>query len=121
MAALAAGAITFVCSASLALGIQLEPDAQHGTTKHTTPTPQVAEGVTPAVAPPPAEPPAPRPAEPVGQPVTDPGVPSAVPEDQQGGDAQLTDTNGRQPYLTRVLEHIPGDAGDSAPREPAQP
>jgi hypothetical protein len=118
MAALATGAITFVCSASLALGIQLEPDAQHGTTKHTTPTPQVAEGVAPAVAPPPVAPPAPRPAEPVGDPVADPTVPLPVPDEQQGGDG---DTNGRQLYLTRVLEHIPGDASDFAPRDPAQP
>jgi hypothetical protein len=44
-----------------------------------------------------------------------------VPDEQQGGDARLTDTNGRQPYLTRVLEHIPGDAGDAGPRDPAQP
>jgi hypothetical protein len=48
-------------------------------------------------------------------------VPSPVPDEQQGGDARQTDTNGRQLYLTRVLEHIPGDAGDSAPRDPAQP
>ena len=120
MAALAAGAITFVASVSLAVGIQLAPDAQHGTTKHTVhaPTPQVAEAVAPAVAPP-REPNAlPRSTAPAGEPVAEPGAP----DEQQGAPAEpQTDPNSRQPYLTRVLEHIPGDTGDSGPHAPAQP
>jgi hypothetical protein len=116
--ALAAGAVTFVCSASLALGIQFSPEAQRGTNKHTTPTPQVAEAVAPVVAhPPAAEPPAPRAPAPVGEPVA---IPSA-PDEQQGGDERREDANGGQPYLTRVLEHIPGDAGDQVTGGPAQP
>jgi hypothetical protein len=116
--ALAAGAVTFVCSASLALGIQLAPDAERGTTKHTSPAPQVAEAVAPAAAQPPAaEPPAPRVPAPAEEPVANP----SVPEGQQGGDSLRPDANGRQPYLTRVLEHIPSDAGDQAPGDPAQP
>jgi hypothetical protein len=112
---LAAGAITFVCSASLALGIQLTPDAERGPTKHTSPSPQVAEAVAPGVASPSAaESPATRPT-PAGQPVADPGVP----DEQQAGGEPLPD--GRQPYLTRVLDHIPSDAGDQTPRGPAQP
>ena len=119
--ALAAGAITFVSSLSLAVGIQLAPDAERGTAKHAVPapTPQIAEAVAPAVAPPPeAEPPAPRSKAPAGEPVADPDAP----EEQQGAPAeQQPDPNSRQPYLTRVLEHIPGDAGDPAPHAPAQP
>ncbi|SPM36628.1 membrane protein, partial [Mycobacterium rhizamassiliense] len=119
--ALAAGAVTFVCSASFALGIQFAPDAQRGTNRHTTPTPQVAEAVAPVAAHPPAAespaPPAPQAPAPAGEPVVHP----SVPDEQQGGDERRDDANGRQPYLTRVLEHIPGDAGDQAPNGPAQP
>ena len=76
MTALAAGAITFVCSASLALGIQLDAGRARGPTKHSSPSPHVAEAVAPAVAPPPAiEPPAVRPETPAGEPVADPSVP----------------------------------------------
>ena len=60
--ALAAGAITFVSSLSLAVGIQLAPDSEPATPRHVVhaPTPQIAEAVAPAVAPPPAAvPPAP--------------------------------------------------------------
>jgi hypothetical protein len=114
MTALAAGAITFVSSLSLAVGLQLAPDAKPAAPKHAvhTPTPQVAEAVTPAIAPPrETEPPA-------GEPAVEPGAP----EEQQGAPSeQQSDPNGRQPYLTRVLEHIPGDAGDSEPHAPAQP
>jgi len=110
--ALAAGAITFVSSLALAVGLQLAPDQEPGTTKHVvhSPTPQVAEAVAPAVASPPnSEPPAlqsktPAP-EPAPEPVTESGTP---------------DPNGPQPYLTRVLDHIPGDYGDSTP-PPAPP
>jgi hypothetical protein len=119
--ALAAGAITFVSSLSMAVGIQLSPTAERDPAKHRvvyTPTPQVAEAGTHAVAPPPAvEPPAPRPKAPARQPAVEPGGPDelrAPAEEQQ-------DPNGQQTYLTRVLEHIPGDAGDTAPNAPAQP
>ena len=123
--ALAAGAITFVSSLSLALGIQLAPDAQHAATKHGVhaPTPQIAQAVAPAVVPrreaaPPrqasrdATSPAPQSKAPSGEPVEGAGAP----EDQQVAPAeQQPDSDGRQPYLARVLQHIPGDAGDSGP------
>jgi hypothetical protein len=120
--ALAAGAITFISSLSIAVGIQLAPDAERGPAKHHvvyTPTPQVAEAVKPAVAPPQAvESPAPRPKAPARQPAVEPGAPDG----QQGAPAeQQPDSSGPPPYLTRVLEHIPGDAGDTAPNAPAQP
>jgi hypothetical protein len=113
-AALVAGAITFVSSLSLAVGIQLAPDAAPAPAKHVmhSPTPQVAEAVTPAVAPPPeATPPSHPPKAPAGEPAPDAGA--AGEQDGAGGEQQ-SDANARQPYLTRVLEHIPGDAGDSA-------
>jgi hypothetical protein len=115
--ALAAGAITFVCSLSLAVGIELAPDAQRGTTKHVTPAPEVAQAIAPAAPSPAPERPATRPAEPAGEPVADQNAPT----DQQGGGEAQSDGNGRQPYLTRVLEHIPGDAGDATVPNPAQP
>jgi hypothetical protein len=119
--ALAAGAVTFVASASLAVGIQLAPGAPPATPKHVVhaPTPQIAEAVAPAVAPPrDTGQAAPRSKAPGGESVVEP----AAPEEQQGAPAdQQPDPNSRQPYLTRVLEHIPGDAGDSDPHAPAQP
>ncbi|OBJ05348.1 hypothetical protein A5646_24855 [Mycobacterium sp. 1245499.0] len=89
------------------------------------PTPQIAEAVT-AVAPlpaaPPAKPPAPQTKLPAGEPVSD----ASVPEEQPGaGGERQSDGGNRQPYLTRVLEHIPGDTGDpavdSAPRAATDP
>ena len=124
--ALAAGAITFVCSLSLALGIQLAPDSEPAPQKHVqhASTPQIAQGVVaPVVAPPPAiVPPTPQAPPPAGESVAKPNAPEepqgAPPGNQPGPD-------GRQTYLTRVLEHIPGDASErvdeSAPHEPAQP
>lgn len=105
MTALAAGAITFVSSLAVALGIQLAPDAGHARSKHVehAQTPQIAEAKTPAVAPPVAEP---RPAA-TGEPVSNAGAP-----EQSAPTEQPSDPNGLQPYLTRVLEHIPGDTGD---------
>ncbi|RAU94083.1 hypothetical protein DQP58_15000 [Mycobacterium colombiense] len=114
--ALAAGAITFVGSVSLAVGIHVGPASAAGAPKHVThpPTPQIAEAVT-AVAPlpvaPPAKPPAPQTKLPAGKPVSEP----SVPEEQPGaGGERQSDGGNRQPYLTRVLEHIPGDTGDPA-------
>jgi hypothetical protein len=121
LTALAGGAITFVSSLSLAVGIQLAPQGEPAPAKHGVhaPTPQIAEADAPAV-PPPAEaaPPAPKSKAPTGEPAPE----SVVPGDQEGAPAeQQPDPNARQPYLTRVLEHIPADAGDSAPHSPTQP
>jgi hypothetical protein len=119
--ALAAGAVTFVASASLAVGIQLAPGAQSAAPKHVvhSPTPPIAEAVAPAVAPArETEQAAPHSKAPPGEPVVEPGAPG----EQQGAPAEpQPDPNGRQPYLTRVLEHIPGDTGDSDPHAPARP
>jgi hypothetical protein len=113
LTALAGGTLTFVCSLSLAVGIQLAPDTESAQAKHVVHAPpQVAEASAPAVAPP-AEPapPAPKTKAPVGEPAAQAGVPG-----QEGAPAdQQADPNARQPYLTRVLDHIPGDADDSAP------
>lgn len=113
-AALAAGVITFVSSLSLAVGIQLSPQSG-AAPRHTVhaPTPQIAQGpAAPAVAPPPAiAVPAPQEKVPAGEPVAAPDAPEeqpSAPADQPPNPA------GQQPYLTRVLEHIPGPAGDSA-------
>ncbi len=112
--ALAAGVVTFVSSLSLAVGIQLAPNSEPATPRHVVhaPTPQVAEAVASAVAPPPAAPPSALQAKaPAGEPVAEPDAPV----DQQSAPAeQQPDSDNRQPYLTRVLEHIPGDAGDPA-------
>lgn len=123
--ALAAGAITFVCSLSLAVGIQLAPHGDPVTPRHAvrTPTPQIAEGAAPVVAPSPAiAPPSPQAQAPAGEPVAEPNPP----EEPQGALAeQQPGREGQQLYLTRMLEHIPGDASEpadgSAPFEPPQP
>jgi hypothetical protein len=105
LTALAGGTITFICSLSLAVGFQLAPDTESAPAKHAIHAPpQVAEASAPAVAPPPeAAPAAPKSKAPVGEPAPEAGTP------------------GMQRYLTRVLDHIPGDAGDSAPHAPPQP
>lgn len=110
--ALAAGAVTFVASLSLAVGIQLAPDSEPAPARHVVraSTPQIAQAVAPAAAS------RPEVAPPVAQPKVPTGEQDAAPAEQQ------PDPNTRQPYLTRVLEHIPGDAGesadDSAPQAP---
>jgi hypothetical protein len=109
--ALAVGAITFVASLSLAVGLQLAPK-EAGTTKHVvhSPTPEVAEAVAPAVvSPPKAETPAPESM-----------TPAPVPSSEPVTDSGAPDPNGPQPYLTRVLDHIPADYGDATP-PPAPP
>ncbi len=111
--ALAAGAITFVTSLALAVGLQLAPDEDPGATKHVvhSPTPQVAEAVAPAVGSPPnSDPPAPQSKAPAPEAAPEPVTESGTP-----------DPNGPQPYLTRVLDHIPGDYGDSTPTASPQP
>lgn len=113
--ALAAGAVTFVCSLSLAVGIEFGPaSAKPATPRHMThsPAPQVAE----AVAPPPAAAPLiPQAKASTDEPVAEPSIPEAQPSAPA---EQQPDAGNRQPYLTRVLEHIPGDAGDSASAHP---
>jgi hypothetical protein len=113
-AALAAGAIAFVSSLSLAVGIQLAPNSQHAPAKRVShePASQIAE----AIAPPPAAAPiAPPSKTAVGETAPEAGPPR---EQEDAPAEQQPDTNARQPYLTRVLEHIPGDAGDTAPHAP---
>lgn len=128
VAALAAGAVTFVGSVSLAVGIHVGPAAGVAAApRHAThpPTPQIAEAA-PAAAPLPAAPPtkpaAPQAQPPAGQPVSEPNASEEQPA--AGGEGQ-SDGGIRRPYLTRVLEHIPGDAGDpavdSAPRAAVDP
>jgi len=103
MTALAAGAVTFVTSLSLAVGLQLVPDNASGTANH--PVHMSTPPVEAAVAPQPAPPPAPREAvqpmsqaQPPAGPAAAPGAPPAAPIEQQNA---------------RVLEHIPGAYGDS--------
>jgi hypothetical protein len=113
--ALAAGAITFVFSLSLAVGIQLAPTSQHAPAKRMDhePAPQIAEAIA---SPPAAAPIAPQSKTTAGE--TAP-APEAGPREQDDAPAeQQPDPNARQPHLTRVLEHIPGDAGDTAAHAP---
>jgi hypothetical protein len=107
--ALAAGAVTFVASLSLAVGLQLAPDNHPGTSRDVvrTSTPQVAEAGGPAVPPPPeAGARSPRPAPPLRLTSDEPVL--------------GTGASGRPPAWTRVLEHIPGAYGDSPERPPRQ-
>jgi hypothetical protein len=52
---------------------------------------------------------------PTGEPVAEPNIPEEQPPNAPA--EQQPDGN-HQPYLTRVLEHIPGDAGDSTAVHP---
>ncbi len=122
--ALAAGAVTFVSSLSLAVGLQLAPDndsgAKHGV--HTS-TPPIAAAVASPRQAAPSEPPQAAPSEqpPVTVTSAEPGPqPTAPLEQQSGSTAPKPDPDNRQPFLSRVLEHIPG-AYDSAPHAPTQP
>jgi hypothetical protein len=120
--ALAAGAITFVSSLSLAVGLQLAPDKDSGSRHPHTSTPHIAEAVAPVVPSPPQvaplsqEAPASESDRPAG--VIAPAEPSAQPTaplEQQSSTEPKPDPNARPPYLTRVLEHIPGEAPPNAP------
>lgn len=119
MTALAAGAVTFVSSLSLAVGIQLAPASSVAAPRHAShpSTPEIAEAATPAVvAPPVATAPAPQ----APGPASEPAAQADAPEEQHAAPSEVRpDPAARQPYLTRVLEHIPGDAGD--PATPAEP
>ncbi len=132
--ALTAATVTFVTSLSLAVGLQLVPDRDPAKTEHVVPppAPQAAEAVAPSVAPPPAEVKpaatvaAPQPAPQGDQParltsdgtVIQPGAEPGTPEDQPSGILPQQDPSNGSPQLTRVLEHIPGASGESAPRPP---
>jgi hypothetical protein len=120
--ALAAGAITFVASLSVAVGLQLAPDNASGTATHTvrTSTPPVEAAVAPQVAPPaPGEAAQPASGEqpPLGTTSAEPAAQPVAPIEQQNATSEpQPDPNGRPPVLTRVLEHISGAYGDSAPQ-----
>lgn len=127
MTALTAGAISFVGSVSLAVGIHVGPASATASAKHAThpPAPQVAEAVK-AVTPLPAVPQTKPPTKPPSGPAPTPAGESAAPDEQPGiGDDRQMESGNRQPYLTRVLEHIPGDTGepaaDSAPHPTLDP
>ncbi|KAA1248492.1 hypothetical protein F0Q45_20235 [Mycobacterium simiae] len=121
---LAAAAVTFVVSVSLAIGLQLAPD-QHpnsaGRVVHKS-KPAVVEAVAPAVPVPAKAPPAVRPGpatqqEPVrltaGEELTD-----STAEEQPSGIAPQPAPDDGPPLLTRVLKHIPGTYGDSETQPP---
>ena len=118
--ALAAGAITFVTSLSLAVGLELAPDNASGTAKHAvhTSTPPVEAAVAPQVAPPApreAAQPASQEQPPVSTTSAEPGAQPVAPMEQQNATSEpQPGPNSRPPVLTRVLEHIPGAYGDSA-------
>ncbi len=124
---LAAAAVTFVASLSLAVGLQLAPDKHPGTTGRAVhkSTPHIAEAVAPAVpAPAQAEPPAPAPgprsASQQGPVRLTAGeeLAESTPEEQPNGAVPQSDPGNGSPLLTRVLEHIPGSYGDTAMRPP---
>ncbi|MGB9302244.1 MAG: hypothetical protein WCB92_00765, partial [Mycobacterium sp.] len=50
--------------------------------------------------------------------VIQPGAEPGTPEDQPSGILPQQDPSNGSPQLTRVLEHIPGASGESAPRPP---
>ncbi len=116
LTALAAGTITFVSSLSLALGLQLAPDNDSGA-KH---------GVHPSTPPIAAAVPSPRQAAPSELPrvsvtAVEPSAQTTAPFEQQSGSTEpKPDPDNRQPFLSRVLEHIPGayDSGSNAPAQP---
>lgn len=115
---LAAAAVTFVASVSLAVGLQLAPakDAAPSHPAH-QPTPPIAEAVAPAPVPPPAQavpistPRPPVQQEPVrltsGAEVED-SVPTGEPAGQPTPAVPEPDPAEGPLRLSRVLEHIPG-------------
>jgi hypothetical protein len=111
LTALAAAAVTFVASLSLAVGIQLAPNkisGASGTTKHTVRTSHPVEPPVQAAVAPHAVP-APQVAvQPAGQPLAPAEAPSEAQQDPNAG----------APVLTRAIKQIPagnGDSGDSGP------
>ncbi|OSC39751.1 DUF7159 family protein [Mycobacterium decipiens] len=130
---LAAAAVTFVASLSLAVGMQLAPHKDPETTSHRAhaSTPRIAEAEAPAKPSRTVEPPAPVAApEPAthqeppvhltsGAALAEPNPTEAPAEGEPNASAPQQDRNDRQLILTRVLEHIPGAYGDS-PADPAE-
>lgn len=123
---LAAAAVTFVASLSLAVGLQLVPNEDSDTANRPVhrSAPHVAEAVAPAVPPRvPARPAAPVPTpeqEPVqltsdGEQIGDPNAPEDQPDS-----VRQPEPNTRQPFLTRVLEHISGTSSDPASSAPPE-
>ncbi|MDT5220141.1 MAG: hypothetical protein QOF15_2246 [Mycobacterium sp.] len=111
---LAAAAVTFVASVSLAVGLQLTPGKDSGPSPHVhSSTPPVAEAVASAPVPPPARPgPVATPQPPTQQEPVRLTAGEQVEESPaagQPGDAlpEPAPTNGPL-RLSRVLEHIPG-------------
>jgi hypothetical protein len=111
---LAAAAVTFVASVSLAVGLQLTPGKDSGPSPHVhNSTPPVAEAVASAPVPPPAQPvPVATPQRPTQQEPVRLTAGEQVDEPApvgQPGDAlpEPAPTNGPL-QLSRVLEHIPG-------------
>ncbi|OBK55523.1 DUF7159 family protein [Mycobacterium kubicae] len=123
-AALAAAAVTFVASLSLAVGLELTPDKHSGTAQHAVhkstapvaesqapalPTPAQVKSTVPVAAPQP-----PEEQEPVR--LTSGGQ---IAQSKPNNVAPQPDPNGGPLLLTRVLEHIPGSFG-AAPARPPQ-
>ncbi|MCV6964313.1 hypothetical protein BST27_14440 [Mycobacterium intermedium] len=119
---LAAAAVTFVASVSLAIGLQVFPEKDRGPADHRAhePKPPVAEAVAPT--PPPAPQHAGPPSVPVAvspPPVTQEPIRLAADEQAEEAAADeppsgvLSQTDPNNPLqLTRVLDHIPGTQGD---------
>lgn len=112
---LAAAAVTFVASVSLALGMQLTPSRDSGTSQHVVhkSTPRVAEAVAPRPVAPPtqvvpvATPQPPAQQQPVRLTAGEPDDESAAGGQPSGPAAQPDPGNG--PFrLSHVLERIPG-------------
>jgi len=138
MTMLAAGAILFVASLSLAVGYRLLPDRPSAPVEQAahrwTSRPAVADVVTPASPPPalaaPPPQPAPEPALPAEPVPVDPlrGVadeppidpPAAEPELPPPPDAAPPAPN-PQPLLTRLLERLRGEQRDPDPDGPGAP
>ncbi|MCV6984704.1 hypothetical protein H7H78_04400 [Mycobacterium shinjukuense] len=122
-ATLAAAAVTFVASVSLAVGLRLVPDEDR-TAAHTVSksVPPVAEAVAiPSPAPAGSVAPAAPQPPPQQEPVRLTGgerAAGSTPEERPDPAAPRPDANGGPLHLTRVLEHIPGTYGDSATQPP---
>ncbi|RFD24645.1 hypothetical protein MUBE_13365 [Mycobacterium uberis] len=131
--ALAAAVITFVTALSLAVGLQLAPDANSVAPKHAVrqSLPQIAEApasVASAPAKVAASPggevlqPTSQAQPPISLTSAQPGTEPATPLEQQSVTVDLQpDPNGEPFYTMRVLEHIPGTYGDLTPDNSTQP
>ena len=113
--ALAAGAITFVTSLSLAIGLQLAPDNASATPRHPAhrSTPSVEAAVTPPAAPPPAPRDAVQPMSQIHPPAAPAAQPAAPVQQQNATSDAPPSPDSHPPVVARVLEHIPGAYNDS--------